>query len=540
MILSIKNQIEKYNLPIKGIIQIGSHYAEEVSIFDDLGVVDLILIEPLTAAFTEMQRRVGQRPNTEMLQLALGNEEGTATMYVETINEGQSSSLLKPSKHLEHYPHIVFPNMEEVKITKLDSLKFNRTQFNGIVIDVQGAELMVMQGAVKTLEHIDYIYSEVNREPLYENCTLVEDLDAFLSKFGFIRVETNFWGDGQSFGDAIYVKTDIAYSEEKAVAPEFNEESYLLYHPDVAQAVREFKFESGRQHYERFGRDEGRKWYTGTATNIVIPNIFQQPTYRDIPAGYPEGNTIGFERWYHEWIQKNNPATGRDLLPIYWTSFYVNNAYGTDKAAISELQKLIDKLDKTKKYYTICQYDNGILNDLSGLDIIIYSSGNSGKGYYPIPLTAMNIVPELVDYSIKDIMYSFTGSPTHQIRSSLIDTLWKHAPVSIEPISRTEYIEQMKHSIFALCPRGYGVTSFRIAEAMMYGCIPVYISDEFWEPFNLPFTEYGVKIKENEIHLIPDILAKVDYEKMRIKTAKYFNEYFTFEKAAENIVKTLI
>ena len=46
--------------------------------------------------------------------------------------------------------------------------------------------------------------TEVNREELYENCCLVEDLDSYLKNYGFSRVKT-FWGGG-TWGDAFYAK----------------------------------------------------------------------------------------------------------------------------------------------------------------------------------------------------------------------------------------------------------------------------------------------------------------------------------------------
>ena len=43
----------------------------------------------------------------------------------------------------------------------------------------------------------------------------------------------------------------------------------------------------------------------------------------------------------------------------------------------------------------------------------------------------------------------------------------------------------MQSSYFALCPRGYGVTSYRLYEAFEFGVVPVYISreDEYYLPF---------------------------------------------------------
>ena len=55
-----------------------------------------------------------------------------------------------------------------------------------------------------TLKDIDAIVTEVSCTELYEGCALIEDLDAFLLKQGFRRVNTivNMF----SWGDALYVR----------------------------------------------------------------------------------------------------------------------------------------------------------------------------------------------------------------------------------------------------------------------------------------------------------------------------------------------
>ena len=54
------------------------------------------------------------------------------------------------------------------------------------------------------LPSIDAMILEVNRDEVYEGCPMVEDLDRFLSDFGFERVGTHW--QSQSWGDAIYAK----------------------------------------------------------------------------------------------------------------------------------------------------------------------------------------------------------------------------------------------------------------------------------------------------------------------------------------------
>jgi hypothetical protein len=119
-------------------------------------------------------------------------------------NLGMSNSLLKPKKHLEYYPSIAFEETEVVLVNRLDDFKI--TDCNLLVMDVQGAELLVLKGATETLKYIDYIYTEVNIQEMYEGCALMGDLDNYLKDF--TRVETKLTRK-RSWGDALYIKKPL-------------------------------------------------------------------------------------------------------------------------------------------------------------------------------------------------------------------------------------------------------------------------------------------------------------------------------------------
>jgi hypothetical protein len=122
-------------------------------------------------------------------------------MYV-SDNEAQSSSILLPNVHLTHHPNVSFPDMEEVNVNILDN--FNCKNCNYLHIDVQGYELEVLKGSTKTLNHVDYVYCEVNRDEVYEGNAFVEEIDEFLKQYSMERVETDWMG--QIWGDALYIK----------------------------------------------------------------------------------------------------------------------------------------------------------------------------------------------------------------------------------------------------------------------------------------------------------------------------------------------
>lgn len=205
MLMSLKSIVDA-GIDIKGVLHIGAHFGEEIPQYKQYSL-KTVLFEPHPVSFSVLKEKWRGDSSLTFVDKALGAEAKTVTMFCETANQGQSSSLLKPKKHLEKYPHIKFDSTTEVEQITLDSFMesmSNRQDYNFINMDVQGYELEVLKGSIKTLEHIDHIVTEVNWEELYENCVHITDLDRFLSDFGFQRVALAPTSYG--WGDALYTK----------------------------------------------------------------------------------------------------------------------------------------------------------------------------------------------------------------------------------------------------------------------------------------------------------------------------------------------
>lgn len=203
MLLNLQKIKNKYNMNISGIIHIGAHHGEEYNLYNSLNIPKILFFEPLHSNF---QILISKVPKDICFKIALGSCECDVEMFVEEANQGQSSSILEPELHLLQYPHIIFNKKEKVKMKTLDSFNFSK-DYNMINIDVQGYELEVFKGALTTLNNIDYIITEVNRANVYKNCCRVQELDEFLGKYGFSRMETSW--DGMTWGDAFYAKISI-------------------------------------------------------------------------------------------------------------------------------------------------------------------------------------------------------------------------------------------------------------------------------------------------------------------------------------------
>lgn len=230
-----------------------------------------------------------------------------------------------------------------------------------------------------------------------------------------------------------------------------------------------------------------------------------------IKEEYPIGNKPIFEEWFFDNFDASI-KTQREYFPVFWTSFYVNNRYGKDIAQMNMLQRMLDGLDRSKKYYTILQYDDGIMSNINHLDIKVFGSGG-GRIDYPLPLLCQPHA-YFANYD-KTFFANFMGVPNHPIRKRMKETLkMPKYFIKDKEFSIDDYCQIMAQSTFTLCPRGYGATSFRIGEALQQGSIPVYISDKFIIPHNRDFQDYGVLIGSNEIDRIDEILSAIAPEEI--------------------------
>jgi FkbM family methyltransferase len=203
---------QKYNLGIKGIIHVGAHHGQEYEDYRSCGVNKLIFVEPCVRAFAVLSNKfkhVSDGGEVLLMNIGMGSRTAEMVMHTETRNTGQSNSLLRPVKHLEQFPDIVFDGQEKVNIHCMDEFDFIKGGVHNFLnMDVQGYEAEVLKGATETLKHIDYVYTEVNRAEVYENCARIEQLDELLKDFH--RAET-FWCDGGTagdWGDAFYIRNN--------------------------------------------------------------------------------------------------------------------------------------------------------------------------------------------------------------------------------------------------------------------------------------------------------------------------------------------
>lgn len=179
--------LKKSSQQIKHIVIVGAHYGDEVKRMTEL-YPDCVfyLFEPFEKYFDHLNKRFNSNMRIKLFNLALSDKVGSLQFY-DTNIEG-SQSILKPGKFAKDNYNISVDKKIEVNSDLLDNV-LDDIQIDCLWIDVQGAELQVLEGARKSLLKTKSVFIEVSiREGLYENGVTMNDLGQFLEKYNFTLV----------------------------------------------------------------------------------------------------------------------------------------------------------------------------------------------------------------------------------------------------------------------------------------------------------------------------------------------------------------
>ncbi len=177
-------------LPPINIVDIGAHPLTELDppIYQTLlkgGFARVIGFEPERTGLTELNRTKG--PHETYLPYVIG--DGQTHEFKGCWSAGMSS-LLEPNRDLLSFFH-GFPEWGTVQqripapTVRLDDVSEIRAM-DFLKIDVQGAELMVLEHAQRLLADCLVIQAEVEFLPMYKDQPLFSEIEMFLRRKGFV------------------------------------------------------------------------------------------------------------------------------------------------------------------------------------------------------------------------------------------------------------------------------------------------------------------------------------------------------------------
>jgi FkbM family methyltransferase len=147
----------------------------------------IVSFEPLASAFTELQAIAADDAQWSCQNIALGAENGSATIHV-SANSHSSSLLAASPRAVEIEPSIGAIGTEQIVMRRLDELLPGiATPEDAIYlkVDTQGYELEVVRGAIAVINRFALIQLETAFFPAYQRETLVGDVVKFMDGLGY-------------------------------------------------------------------------------------------------------------------------------------------------------------------------------------------------------------------------------------------------------------------------------------------------------------------------------------------------------------------
>ena len=203
MYITVSELSKYWNIAPTGVLHVGAHLGEEASDYEKFGWAPVIWVEAQPSLVKVLNSKLDPSKH-KVIEAAILEEDGVP-LKLHIASNSQSTSLLNFGSHADSYPDITFVSEIDVSTKRLDSIIKPDEMPNFINLDLQGVELSAIKSLGKLLLSVDYIYTEVNKEEVYEGCTLVTDLDEFLFSNGFTRVSTR-WYLKEGWGDALYIR----------------------------------------------------------------------------------------------------------------------------------------------------------------------------------------------------------------------------------------------------------------------------------------------------------------------------------------------
>ena len=200
----------------KGVLHIGAHRGSERFVYDWLGK-EVTWIESNPKIFRELEKNLIEFKYQKSYEALLHSKNGEIVDFFLSSNDNASSSIYDFSKDFKDNKlffqnkkrNIAMTGKIKLRTCTLDDLilkyDIDIKKFNHWIIDVQGAELEVLKGAINSLKFCDSITVEVSTENFYEKGSKYDDVKEFLNDINFKVIKD----PKRNHEDVVFIKNNL-------------------------------------------------------------------------------------------------------------------------------------------------------------------------------------------------------------------------------------------------------------------------------------------------------------------------------------------
>ena len=184
-------------------IHIGANTGQERDLYSDKGL-RVLWIEPIEHLFAELEENICGLADQRAIRALITDRTGDEHELRIASNDGASSSILELGLHREVWPDVSYVDSCRLTSTTLPDLLRKESiepgDYDALVVDTQGADLLVLRGAQPLLAGMRYIQTEAPDFEAYVGCGRVAEIAEFLTGQGFVEIGRRIIGEHVSGG----------------------------------------------------------------------------------------------------------------------------------------------------------------------------------------------------------------------------------------------------------------------------------------------------------------------------------------------------
>lgn len=200
---------------ISGVIHVGANTGQERDLYERYGL-RVVWIEPIPEVFATLKANLEGFYRQRAFEYLVTDQDDAEYPFHIANNNGASSSILDLKQHRDIWPTVAYTETIALKSVTLTSLlqseRIDPTEYDALIMDTQGSELLILKGAEPVLHNFKYIKTEVPDFESYAGCCQLTDIDSFLTQQGYQEFSRNLFAsreEGGNYYDIVYKRKKI-------------------------------------------------------------------------------------------------------------------------------------------------------------------------------------------------------------------------------------------------------------------------------------------------------------------------------------------
>jgi len=205
-----KRYADRFLRRVSGVIHVGANTGQERKRYARRGLA-VLWIEPIPEVFETLRANLREFERQRAVEYLVTDKDGAEYEFHIANNDGLSSSIMEFKDHRDIWPEVAYTSAIKLRSVTLKSLLekegIDPAQYDALIMDTQGSELLVLRGAESILRNFKYVKLEIADFEAYAGCCQLPEMEAFMTRHGyreFSRHSVVTRPAGGSYYDIVY------------------------------------------------------------------------------------------------------------------------------------------------------------------------------------------------------------------------------------------------------------------------------------------------------------------------------------------------